>query len=758
MAVIPIYIPTYINNAEYSPVNVQPRLLFYNGVLDCESYYIESASAFGGISREQTAFPYFDNYNVVTGSFPTTNSDSLLFFNEQAVYGETPSESLYLTYWEKYVNLLYNPRTKLIYASAIIPLSDYFDMELNDIIEFRGNYYHLRGINDYSLKNGECSIQLLGPILPDSLNLNRVYYENCMGYSISICADACTDYWNNCGAKYYYEYCLGYSADDCSLACIDNQYCPTTTTTTAAPTTTTTTGPTTTTTTGPTTTTTTTTIAICNCNQYRLSGTRGGYFYWIDCTTGNPASTLVNGGSSTYVCSRTVPTAEPGAGRVIFNSANCGSYPCPTTTTTTTAAPTTTTTAPTTSTTSTTSTSTTTTTAAPTTTTTSTSTTTAAPTTTTTTEPTTTTTTIPMTYCNEYRLSGGRGGYFYWIDCTTGNPASTLVNGGSSTYVCSRTVPTAEPGAGRVIFYSSNCGSYPTPTTTSTTTTSTTTTTAAPTTTTTSTTTTSTTTTSTTTTTAAPTTTTTTTCVPGAVIFDYLIVAGGGAGGGDNGAGGGAGGFISGSGCLPQSTYIVKVGNGGAPGNNGQTSSFNNSVAIGGGLGAINTQNANSGGSGGGASYLGGASGAGTFGQGFKGGERGSQANGGGGGASQSGQNGGAIYDGAPGGAGLPWVDGNYYAGGGGGAALYLVMTGKTGGAGGLGGGGNGGNSQYITGTAGTPNTGGGGGGGGTGSAGGSGIVKIRYFGSGSLAVGGQISYSGSYTYHTFTSSGTFTY
>jgi hypothetical protein len=84
-------------------------------------------------------------------------------------------------------------------------------------------------------------------------------------------------------------------------------------------------------------------------------------------------------------------------------------------------------------------------------------------------------------------------------------------------------------------------------------------------------------------------------------------------------------------------------------------------------------------------------------------------------------------------------------------------MTPKTGGAGGLGGGGNGGNSEYITGTYGTPNTGGGGGGGGTGSAGGSGIVKIRYFGSGSLAVGGQISYSGSYTYHTFTASGTFT-
>ena len=172
MAIIPIYIPTYINSPEYTPAKVQPRLLFYNGMLDCESYYIESGSTgFGGISFEQSSFPYFDNYSVVTGSFPTTGSKSLLFYNEEAVYGQVPNESLYSEYWSEYVSLLYNPRTKLLNASAIIPLADYFKIELNDVVEFRGNYYHLRAINDYNLKNGECSLQLLGPILSDALNL-----------------------------------------------------------------------------------------------------------------------------------------------------------------------------------------------------------------------------------------------------------------------------------------------------------------------------------------------------------------------------------------------------------------------------------------------------------------------------------------------------------------------------------------------------------------------------------------------------------
>jgi hypothetical protein len=56
--------------------------------------------------------------------------------------------------------------------SAVIPLADYFEMELNDIVEFRSNQYHLRAINDYNLSTGECNIQLLGPILEGSLVIN----------------------------------------------------------------------------------------------------------------------------------------------------------------------------------------------------------------------------------------------------------------------------------------------------------------------------------------------------------------------------------------------------------------------------------------------------------------------------------------------------------------------------------------------------------------------------------------------------------
>lgn len=169
--IIPIYIPTYISDAAYKPARVLPRLLFYNGMVECEPWYLESGSLTqSGTTMQQDSFPYFDNYNVVSGSFPTEDSLSLLFNNEAAVYGTTPSGSLYTNYWETYISLLYNPKTRLLNCSAIIPLADYTKMELNDIVNFRGNYYHLRAINDYSLKTGECQLQLLGPIIAGALD------------------------------------------------------------------------------------------------------------------------------------------------------------------------------------------------------------------------------------------------------------------------------------------------------------------------------------------------------------------------------------------------------------------------------------------------------------------------------------------------------------------------------------------------------------------------------------------------------------
>jgi len=169
---IPLYLPTFISSVDYKPARVLPRIYFYNGKLECEPFYIEHRATSPStliFAETSSVFPYVDNYNVTeSNAFPSVDSKSLLFNNEASVYGTTPTGSLYSEYYQKYVELLYNPKTRLFNCSGIIPFAAYNELNLNDIIEWRGNYYHLRAINDYSIKTGECNLQLLGPIIFDT--------------------------------------------------------------------------------------------------------------------------------------------------------------------------------------------------------------------------------------------------------------------------------------------------------------------------------------------------------------------------------------------------------------------------------------------------------------------------------------------------------------------------------------------------------------------------------------------------------------
>ena len=270
---------------------------------------------------------------------------------------------------------------------------------------------------------------------------------------------------------------------------------------------------------------------------------------------------------------------------------------------------------------------------------------------------------------------------------------------------------------------------------------------------------------------------------------DVLVVGGGGGGGGaeasngygGGGAGGGAGGYMAGRIFINYTNcgYPISIGGGGTGGaNEGQStgSGCNGTtgtascalglIAIGGGFGAgdeTQTGGGNGGSGGGNGGDNSGTQGCGTLGQGCAGGYANTRNGGGGGGASTTGCHG---YGGSgAGGQGRAWYNGTTYAGGGGGGNGSANNTTTCGGAGG---GGKGSATDGTAGafqpggtaTAGTANTGGGGGAGAAGRAqggqnGGSGIVIVRYYGS-QKGFGGTITSSGGYTYHSFTSSGTY--
>ena len=195
-----LYIPTFISDDKFNPARVQPRVFYYNGLIDAPEYkFYHWTSANGSTSTFSTLdnIPYVDHYNVSSsGDLPNSGSNSLLFYNEAASYGIVPSNTLFSEYWDTYIELLYNPVTRLINAEAVIPLADYFELELNDIVEWRGSYYHLRAINEYSFTDGTCKLQLLGPIIEDSLD---AVTADCYSYSITADAESATTFiWIDC--------------------------------------------------------------------------------------------------------------------------------------------------------------------------------------------------------------------------------------------------------------------------------------------------------------------------------------------------------------------------------------------------------------------------------------------------------------------------------------------------------------------------------------------------------------------------------
>jgi hypothetical protein len=169
-----LYIPTFIANENFQPAIINPRVFFYNGkrnispdfkILGLEANLVQATV------DEHSAFPYFDHYSAADANTgPTSNSESLLFFNEGTAYGSLPSETLYTKYWQTYIELLYNPKTRFIECEANLPFALYVDLKLNDVVLFKGSHYHLRAINNYNLKTGDCNLQLLGPIIKDSLD------------------------------------------------------------------------------------------------------------------------------------------------------------------------------------------------------------------------------------------------------------------------------------------------------------------------------------------------------------------------------------------------------------------------------------------------------------------------------------------------------------------------------------------------------------------------------------------------------------
>lgn len=241
----------------------------------------------------------------------------------------------------------------------------------------------------------------------------------------------------------------------------------------------------------------------------------------------------------------------------------------------------------------------------------------------------------------------------------------------------------------------------------------------------------------------------------------YRIAVAAGGDGGTNIGGGGGGGEVYNDTVEAASGYSATVTTVGG----GNTVAFGITLLKGGNGGSGSGGGGNGGSGGGGAGDNDGAGGPAGSATGSYSGNNGGDASGGtmrGGGGGGAGAAGGNHSSGnGDGGAGIVWINGlDYGSGGGGGARTEASRAGLGSGCGGNGGQGNSGGTNVPGGSGANRGCGGGGGsnwGSSNGGPGGAGVVVFAYLGTTVLASGGTITNDGTYTYHTFTSPGTFT-
>jgi hypothetical protein len=130
---------------------VQPLTLFY--------YAGRKSTTFTYQLNNQTQYEYplCSSYSA----FPTTTASySLGFGLEVTINGDMASNTMFVTYWQKYLSRMFSTKSRIVYFSAILPVNEWLNLQLNDTIAVSGNYYKIQAIQ-YDMLNEKAQLELI---------------------------------------------------------------------------------------------------------------------------------------------------------------------------------------------------------------------------------------------------------------------------------------------------------------------------------------------------------------------------------------------------------------------------------------------------------------------------------------------------------------------------------------------------------------------------------------------------------------------
>ena len=128
-------IPVFLDS-DAKPVQQDYTLFYYGGKQSVSDVWY-----FNNIV--QYVMPLMTPYS----EYPTLKTNySNAFGLELSLRGDAPTNSMYVMYWEEYLSRMYSTQSRVVKMTAVLPVGEWLNLQLNDTIAISSNYYKIQSI------------------------------------------------------------------------------------------------------------------------------------------------------------------------------------------------------------------------------------------------------------------------------------------------------------------------------------------------------------------------------------------------------------------------------------------------------------------------------------------------------------------------------------------------------------------------------------------------------------------------------------
>lgn len=158
-------------DSDYKPVQQDYTLFYYGGKQSIsDPYYFNNVN--------QYVLPLMTSYSA----YPTLETSySTAFAFELTLRGDAPKNTMYMMYWHQYLSRMYSTQSRVVKMTAILPVGEWLNLQLNDTIAISGNYYKIQSIK-YDMLTEIANLELVTypdvDILKFTITGNRPVFTN----------------------------------------------------------------------------------------------------------------------------------------------------------------------------------------------------------------------------------------------------------------------------------------------------------------------------------------------------------------------------------------------------------------------------------------------------------------------------------------------------------------------------------------------------------------------------------------------------